>query len=81
MDAGFLSGLPPGGSSRRRIEMIGALAAVSLVVGALIGAVGIGGILLIPGLVLLGRLPIHAASATALFTFLFTGALSVGALT
>ncbi len=56
--------------------MIGALAVVSLAVGALIGAVGIGGILLIPGLVMLGRLPIHAASATALFTFLFTGALS-----
>ena len=53
-----------------------ALAAVSLVVGALIGAVGIGGILLIPGLVVLGQLPIHTASATALFTFLFTGALS-----
>jgi uncharacterized protein len=53
-----------------------ALALVSLVVGALIGAVGIGGILLIPGLVILGGMPIHAASATALFTFLFTGALS-----
>jgi uncharacterized protein len=53
-----------------------ALAAVALVVGALIGSVGIGGILLIPGLVILGAMPIHAASATALFTFLFTGALS-----
>jgi uncharacterized membrane protein YfcA len=53
-----------------------ALALVALIVGALIGAVGIGGILLIPGLVVLGGMPIHAASATALFTFLFTGALS-----
>lgn len=53
--------------------MIGALIALSLVVGALIGAVGIGGILLVPGLVLLGQLGIHQASATALFTFLFTG--------
>ena len=53
-----------------------ALALVALVVGALIGAVGIGGILLIPGLVILGAMPIHAASATALFTFLFTGAFS-----
>jgi uncharacterized membrane protein YfcA len=56
--------------------LIGALVALSLVVGALIGAVGIGGILLVPGLVVLGRLPIHAASATALFTFVFTGMLS-----
>ncbi|HEX6795460.1 MAG TPA: sulfite exporter TauE/SafE family protein [Casimicrobiaceae bacterium] len=56
--------------------MIGALVALSLVVGALIGAVGIGGILLVPGLVVLGKLPIHAASATALFSFLFTGILS-----
>ena len=53
--------------------MIGALIALSLVVGALIGAVGIGGILLVPGLVVLGQLGIHPASATALFTFLFTG--------
>jgi uncharacterized membrane protein YfcA len=53
-----------------------AIAVIALVVGALIGAVGIGGILLIPGLVVVGHLPIHAASATALFTFLFTGALS-----
>lgn len=53
-----------------------ALAVISLVVGALIGAVGIGGILLIPALVIVGHLPIHAASATALFTFVFTGVLS-----
>ena len=56
--------------------MIGALIALSLVVGALIGAVGIGGILLVPGLVVLGHLGIHSASATALFTFLFTGIVS-----
>lgn len=40
-----------------------------------IGAVGVGGILLIPALVLLGRLDIHQATATALFSFLFTGLL------
>ena len=34
-----------------------------------------GGILLIPALVLLGGLPIHQAAATALFSFLFTGLL------
>jgi hypothetical protein len=33
----------------------------------------VGGVLLIPFLVILGGLGIHAAAATALFTFLFTG--------
>jgi len=49
------------------------LAAVSLAVGTLIGAVGVGGILLIPALNLLGGLGIHEAMATALFSFIFTG--------
>jgi uncharacterized membrane protein YfcA len=40
-----------------------------------IGTVGVGGVLLIPFLMLLGGLGIHAAAATALFTFLFTGLL------
>ena len=43
--------------------------------GLLIGAVGIGGVLLIPALIVLGGLGPHAASATALATFLFTGLL------
>jgi uncharacterized protein len=51
------------------------LAAVAVVVGFFIGAVGVGGVLLIPFLVILGGLGIHAAAATALFTFLFTGLL------
>lgn len=51
------------------------LAAVAVAVGFFIGAVGVGGVLLIPFLVLLGGLDIHAAAATALFTFLFTGVL------
>lgn len=51
------------------------LALVALVVGMLIGAVGIGGILLIPAVSLLAGLPIQAAMATALFTFVFTGLL------
>lgn len=42
-------------------------------VGTLIGAVGIGGVLLIPALVAFAGLPIQIAMATALFTFLFTG--------
>ena len=44
-------------------------------VGFLIGTVGIGGVLLIPALVALAGLTPHQASATALFTFLFTGIL------
>lgn len=51
------------------------LAAVATVVGFFIGAVGVGGILLIPALVLLGSMDIHRATATALFSFLFTGCL------
>lgn len=42
-------------------------------VGALIGTVGIGGILLIPALTAFAGLGIHEAMATALFTFAFTG--------
>ena len=42
-------------------------------VGALIGAVGIGGVLLIPALEAFAALPIQTAMATALFTFTFTG--------
>ena len=51
------------------------LALVAVAVGLFIGTVGVGGVLLIPFLVLLGGLDIHAAAATALFTFLFTGVL------
>lgn len=46
---------------------------IAFVVGALIGAVGIGGILLIPALTAFAGLGIHEAMATALFTFIFTG--------
>jgi len=50
-----------------------ALAAIALAVGFFIGAVGVGGVLLIPTMVWLGGVPIHQATATALFSFLFTG--------
>jgi uncharacterized membrane protein YfcA len=53
--------------------MIIGLMLVALVVGLLIGAIGIGGILLIPAVNLLAGLTIHASMATALFTFIFTG--------
>ena len=49
------------------------LIVVSLLVGVSIGAVGIGGILLIPALAVFGGLGVHEAMATALFTFFFTG--------
>jgi uncharacterized protein len=46
-----------------------------LVVGIFVGAVGIGGVLLIPALMIFSGLTVHQAAATALFTFLFTGVL------
>jgi uncharacterized membrane protein YfcA len=50
-----------------------ALLAIAFGVGALIGAVGVGGILLVAALATIGELDIHEAAATALFTFIFTG--------
>lgn len=49
------------------------LVPIAFGVGVLIGAVGIGGILLIPALTALAGLGIHEAMATALFSFTFTG--------
>ena len=49
------------------------LAAIALAVGVAIGAVGVGGILLVPSMVWLGGVSIHEATATALFTFFFIG--------
>lgn len=49
------------------------LLAIAFGVGGLIGAVGIGGVLLIPALVVFAALPIQTAMATSLFTFMFTG--------
>jgi uncharacterized membrane protein YfcA len=50
-----------------------ALLASCVAVGLLIGTVGIGGVLLVPALMTFSRLSVHEASATALFSFLFTG--------
>lgn len=44
-----------------------------LVIGVLIGATGIGGVLLIPALMAFGGLGTHQAMATALCTFFFLG--------
>jgi hypothetical protein len=49
------------------------LLASSVVAGVLVGAVGIGGVLLVPFLVMCARLSVHEAAATALFSFIFTG--------
>jgi uncharacterized protein len=46
----------------------------ALVVGALIGCVGVGGVLLPPALVYLGGFGFHAAAATSTWAFLFCGA-------
>ncbi|MEO8937025.1 MAG: sulfite exporter TauE/SafE family protein [Burkholderiaceae bacterium] len=50
-----------------------ALYAIALCVGVLIGAVGVGGILLIPAINAFAALPLQASMATALATFIFTG--------
>lgn len=52
-----------------------ALAGIALAVGFFIGTVGVGGVLLIPALIWLAGVPVHQATATALFSFLFTGLL------
>ena len=50
-----------------------ALLVLATVVGVLIGMVGVGGVLLPPGLVALGDLSAHEATATSTWAFLFTG--------
>lgn len=55
--------------------MVVILVCVALIVGALIGTVGVGGILLIPALNMFAGLSTHASMATALFSFIFTGIL------
>lgn len=47
--------------------------AIALVAGALIGCIGIGGVLLVPALVYLADVPIHSAIAAAMFSYLFSG--------
>ena len=51
---------------------------IAAIVGILIGAIGIGGVLLVPTLTYMLGLGIHVAIATTMFTYLFSGA--VGAL-
>jgi Predicted permeases len=51
------------------------MGAISFVVGALIGCVGAGGVLIIPALEYIFGLDTHMAMGTALFSFIFTGSL------
>lgn len=46
---------------------------ISICVGTLVGAAGIGGFFMAPALVLITGVSIHQGMATALFTFIFTG--------
>ena len=64
--------MPPNFLEKPVLTMVFLMSA-SLGVGMLIGAVGVGGILLIPVLNLFAGLAIHEAMATSLFTFIFTG--------
>lgn len=50
---------------------------IGLLVGTMIGAVGIGGVLLAPLLVLLLGMDLSLAMATSMWSFLFTGAMGV----
>ncbi len=50
-----------------------ALVVAALVTGTLIGTVGIGGVLLVPSLVLIGGLAVHEATPIATLSFVFTG--------
>ena len=52
--------------------MVLALCVLAVVVGVLIGMVGVGGVLLPPGLVALGDLTANEATATSTWAFVFT---------
>lgn len=51
-----------------------ALGMGSLVIGGAIGTIGVGGVLLVPLLLLVGGLSVHDAVAVAMWGYLFTGA-------
>jgi uncharacterized membrane protein YfcA len=49
------------------------LVGLGLLAGLLIGAVGIGGVILVPALVFFGQVPIHIAVAGAMMSYILTG--------
>ena len=56
--------------------MVGAIAALALISGVLIGCIGIGGVFLVPCLSLAG-VDVHAAIGASMFSFIFSGAIGV----
>ena len=54
-----------------------ALILISLIVGTLIGAVGIGGVLLVPSLSLIADIGVHEAIPACMLSYLATGAVGV----
>ena len=50
-----------------------ALLAIGLLVGVLIGAIGVGGVLLVPALTYVGGMAIHVAIASAMVAYFFAG--------
>ena len=50
-----------------------ALLALGLLVGLLIGAIGVGGVLLVPALTYIGGMAIHVAIASAMVAYFFAG--------
>jgi uncharacterized protein len=65
------------GSGRTCSVSVFLLLASAIPVGVLIGAVGLGGVLLIPARAIAAGLLNHEAMATAISSFLFTGVLEV----
>lgn len=55
------------------ISAVTMLMGLGLLAGLLIGAVGIGGVILVPALVFFGQVPIHAAIAGAMLSYILTG--------
>lgn len=49
---------------------------LGLAVGALIGCIGIGGVLLVPSLTYVGGVPIHESVSASMFGYLFSGFMS-----
>ena len=55
------------------ISFVAALLGIGLLVGVLIGAIGVGGVLLVPALVYVGGIGIHVAIASVMVAYFFSG--------
>ena len=53
--------------------IVTALLGIGLLVGVLIGAIGVGGVLLVPALTYIGGMAIHVAIASAMVAYFFAG--------